>query len=95
MKYYEAFGEGGFHTAFMTTYSFGTLAFEDIPFPKLRGGGCRNIVVFADRAMVNQAFADFGLRVLQARVTTSSRPKRHAPFTRKLRFSSGKTKDGC
>ncbi|CAN7758779.1 hypothetical protein LJR257_006773 [Ensifer adhaerens] len=61
MKYYEAFGEGGFHTAFMTTYSFGTLAFEDIPFPKLRGGGCRNIVVFADRAMVNQAFADFGL----------------------------------
>lgn len=60
MRYYEAFGEGGFHSAFMTTYAFGTLAFEDVPFPKLRGAGCRNIVVLADRAMVNQAFADFG-----------------------------------
>jgi hypothetical protein len=61
MKYYDVFGVGGFHSAFMTTYAFGTLAFEDIPFPRLRGAGCRNIVVFADRAMVNNAFAEFGL----------------------------------
>lgn len=60
MKYFEAFGEGGFHSAFMTTYAFGSLAFEDIPFPKLRGAGCRNIAVLADTGMVNQAFADFG-----------------------------------
>ncbi|MBS8259353.1 hypothetical protein DYI23_03880 [Roseibium polysiphoniae] len=60
MKYFEAFGEGGFHSAFMTTYAFGSLAFEDIPFPKLRGAGCRNITVLADRAMVNQAFSEFG-----------------------------------
>lgn len=60
MKYFEAFGEGGFHSAFMTTYAFGSLAFEDIPFPKLRGAGCRNIVVLADKVMVNQAFAAFG-----------------------------------
>jgi hypothetical protein len=60
MKYFEAFGEGGFHSAFMTTYAFGSLAFEDIPFPKLRGAGCRNIAVLADRGMVNQAFAEFG-----------------------------------
>lgn len=60
MKYFDAFGEGGFHSAFMTTYAFGSLAFEDIPFPKLRGAGCRNIVVLADTGMVNQAFADFG-----------------------------------
>ncbi len=60
MKYFEAFGEGGFHTAFMTTYAFGSLAFEDIPFPKLRGAGCRNIAVLADRGMVNQAFSEFG-----------------------------------
>ncbi|MCW3837455.1 hypothetical protein ACFQ1E_15185 [Sphingomonas canadensis] len=60
MKYFEAFGEGGFHAAFMTTYAFGSLAFEDIPFPKLRGAGCRNITVLADRAMVNQAFSEFG-----------------------------------
>lgn len=60
MKYFEAFGEGGFHSAFMTTYAFGSLAFEDIPFPKLRGAGCRNITVLADRGMVNQAFSEFG-----------------------------------
>lgn len=60
MKYYDVFGVGGFHSAFMTTYAFGTLAFEDIPFPRLRGAGCRNIVVFADRTMVNNAFAEFG-----------------------------------
>ena len=60
MKYFEAFGEGGFHSAFMTTYAFGSLAFEDIPFPKLRGAGCRNIIVLADRGMLNQAFSEFG-----------------------------------
>jgi len=60
MKYFEAFGEGGYHAAFMTTYAFGSLAFEDISFPKLRGAGCRNITVLADRAMVNQAFSEFG-----------------------------------
>lgn len=59
MKYFEAFGEGGFHSAFMTTYAFGALAFEDIPFPKLRGAGCRNITVLADRGMLNQAFSEF------------------------------------
>ena len=60
MKYFETFGEGGFHSAFMTTYAFGSLAFEDIPFPKLRGAGCRNITVLADRGMLNQAFSEFG-----------------------------------
>ncbi len=60
MRYFEAFGEGGFHSAFMTTYAFGSLAFEDIPFPKLRGAGCRNIIVLADKGMVNQAFSVFG-----------------------------------
>lgn len=60
MKYFEAFGEGGFHSAFMTTYAFGSLAFEDIPFPKLRGAGCRNITVLADRGMLNQVFSEFG-----------------------------------
>lgn len=60
MKYFEIFGEGGFHSAFMTTFAFGSLAFEDIPFPKLRGAGCRNITVLADQGMVNQAFSEYG-----------------------------------
>ena len=60
MKYFEAFGEGGFDSAFMTTYAFGAQAFEDVPFPKLRGAGCRNIVVLADRQMTNLSFAEYG-----------------------------------
>jgi hypothetical protein len=60
MKYFEAFGESGYHSAFMTTYAFGALAFEDVPFPKLRGAGCRNILVLADRQMLNQASSEFG-----------------------------------
>jgi hypothetical protein len=60
MKYFDAFGEGGFYSAFLTTYAFGAQAFEDVPFPKLRGAGCRNIVVLADRQMTNQSFAEYG-----------------------------------
>lgn len=60
MRYYDAFAESGFHSAFLTTYAFGAQAFEDIPFSRLRGSGCRNITVLADRQMVNQSFAEFG-----------------------------------
>jgi len=59
MKYFEAFGESGYQSAFMTTYAFGALAFEDIPFPKLRAAGCRNILVLVDRQMLNQALSEF------------------------------------
>lgn len=60
MRYYDAFAESGFHSAFLTTYAFGAQAFEDIPFSRLRGSGCRNITVLADRQMVNQSFAEYG-----------------------------------
>jgi len=60
VKYYDSFGEGGFHSAFLTTYAFGTIAFENIPFSKLKGARCRNITVLADRAMVNQASVEYG-----------------------------------
>ncbi|MBU9699978.1 hypothetical protein GU927_019225 [Rhodobacteraceae bacterium HSP-20] len=60
MKYFDVFGESGFHSAFLTTYAFGAQAFEDVPFSRLRGSGCRNIVVLADRQMVNQSFAELG-----------------------------------
>jgi hypothetical protein len=60
MKYYDVFGESGFHSAFMTTYAFSAQAFEDIPFPKLRGAGCRNIAVLADKTMLNMSFAEYG-----------------------------------
>ena len=54
MKYFDVFAESGFHSAFLTTYAFGAQAFEDVPFSRLRGSGCRNIVILADRQMVNQ-----------------------------------------
>ncbi len=60
MKYFDVFAESGFHSAFLTTYAFGAQAFEDIPFTRLRGSGCRNIVILADRQMVNQSFAELG-----------------------------------
>lgn len=60
MRYYDTFAESGFHSAFLTTYAFGAQAFEDIPFSRLRGSGCRNITVLADRQMVNQSFAEYG-----------------------------------
>ncbi len=60
MKYYDVFGEAGFHSAFMTTFAFSAQSFEDVPFPKLRGAGCRNIAILADKAMLNMSFAEYG-----------------------------------
>jgi len=60
MRYYDVFAESGFHSSFLTTYAFGAQAFEDVPFSRLRGSGCRNIVILADRQMVNQSFAELG-----------------------------------
>lgn len=60
MRYYDVFGESGFHSAFMTTYAFSAQAFEDVPFPKLRGAGCRNIAVLADKTMLNMSFGEYG-----------------------------------
>ncbi|MDH0369683.1 hypothetical protein [Brucella anthropi] len=92
MKYFDVFGEGGFHSAFMTTFAFGTLAFEDIPFPKLKGAGCRNITVLADREMVNQAFADYGPPLFAG--TSYHLVKAHAPtaFHPKITLLIGETK---
>ena len=60
MTYYEAFGDNGYHSAFLTTYALSAQAFEDIPFPRLRGSGCRNITILADRGMTNASFNEFG-----------------------------------
>lgn len=60
MKYYRAFEESGYHTAFLTTFTFGTQAFEDMVLQRLRNAGCNNIHVFADQNMLNQEFLLFG-----------------------------------
>lgn len=60
MRYFDVFGESGFHSAFMTTYAFSAQAFEDVPLPKLRASGCRNIAVLADKAMLNMSIGEYG-----------------------------------
>ncbi|MFA7587059.1 MAG: hypothetical protein WCY11_12855 [Novosphingobium sp.] len=60
MKYYDVFAESGHHSAFLTTFAFSAQAFEDIVLPKLRGAGCRNIAILADRSMLNLNLAEFG-----------------------------------
>lgn len=61
MKYYDVFGDTGYHSAFLTTFSFTAQAFEDVPFPKLRGAGCRNVTVLADQSMLNLSLEEFGV----------------------------------
>lgn len=61
MKYYDIFAESGHHSAFLTTFAFSAQAFEDIVLPKLRGAGCRNIAVLADRSMLNLNLTEFGV----------------------------------
>ncbi|NVD29120.1 hypothetical protein HUO14_14570 [Parasphingorhabdus flavimaris] len=60
MKYYDVFGEPGYHSVFLTTFSFTAQAFEDIPFSKLRGAGCRNVSVLTDQSMLNLSIEQFG-----------------------------------
>lgn len=61
MKYFEIFSEPGYHSAFLTTFSFSASAFEDIALSRLRSAGCRNIHVVADEGMLNDEFAQFGI----------------------------------
>ncbi|MEL7781670.1 hypothetical protein AAG607_01405 [Citromicrobium bathyomarinum] len=61
MKYYDVFGDTGYHSAFLTTFAFTAQAFEDVPFPKLRGVGCRNVTVLADQSMLNLSLEEFGV----------------------------------
>ena len=44
----------------MTTHAFSAQAFEDVPFPKLRGAGCRNIAILANKALLDMSFAEYG-----------------------------------
>lgn len=60
MKYIDKFKERGFHSTFLTSYSFSPLAFEEIVLSKLRGASCRNISVIVDKKCLNQSMKDYG-----------------------------------
>lgn len=58
MRLYELFAEPGFHTSISTTFCIDFDAYENIALARLRGGGCRNNIVVADRAMLALALSD-------------------------------------
>ncbi len=60
MRLDKVFGTGGYHTTLATTYRFDALVFEQVPLVRMRSADCRNIVVLADRDMVNAATAETG-----------------------------------
>lgn len=55
MKLYERLGDTGYHTAVISSFGVDFQAFETIALSRLRGAGCRNVVLIADAAMVGLA----------------------------------------
>lgn len=55
MKLYEHLGDTGYHTAIISSFGVDFEAFEAIALSRLRGAGCRNVVLIADAAMVGLA----------------------------------------
>ena len=52
MRLYERLGDTGYHTAIISSFGIDFEAFETIALSRLRGAGCRNVVLIADAAMV-------------------------------------------
>ena len=55
MWLYERLGDTGYHTAIISSFGVDFQAFETIVLSRLRGAGCRNVVLIADSAMVGLA----------------------------------------
>jgi hypothetical protein len=60
MKLYEAFQDRGFHTAIVTTFGVDFDAFESIALSRLRGAGCRNVMLACDAGMLGIVLAEAG-----------------------------------
>ncbi len=90
MKYFETFSEPGFHSAFLTTFSFSSSAFEDIALSRLRSVGCRNIVVVADENMLNEEFSQFGIARLAGKYYHLVKEKREGAFHPKIMLQLGR-----
>lgn len=57
MRLYERYADKGFHTSIATTFGIDFDAYESIILPRLRGAGCRNNIVLADRRMLTYALS--------------------------------------
>ncbi|KKJ78001.1 hypothetical protein WH95_06245 [Kiloniella litopenaei] len=55
MRLYERFADKGYHTSIATTFGINFDAYENIVLPRLRGAGCRNNILLADRRMLTHA----------------------------------------
>src|SRR5690606_7796306 len=55
VKLYERLGDPGFHTTVVTTFGVDFDAFETIALSRLRGAGCRNVILVADSRMLGLA----------------------------------------
>ena len=64
MRYDHTFRKAGFHSAFLTTFSFDPISFENVTLLNLRNSGCRNIAVLADMDMTNIGLSEIGKPML-------------------------------
>src|SRR5262249_40846475 len=55
---YDRFNARGFHTSLITSFGVDFDAFESIVLPRLRGAGCFNTALLADRGMLAYALED-------------------------------------
>lgn len=55
MRLYERLGDAGYHTTIISSFGVDFQAFEAIALSRLRGAGCRNVMLIADSAMVGLA----------------------------------------
>ena len=92
MRYFDVFSSNGYHSAFLTTFSFGAQAFEDIVLPRLWSAGCRNVHVIADEGMVNQEFAEIGPPRHAGTRYHIVKERRNGAFHPKIVLQLGRTK---
>ena len=60
MKYFDAFSESGYHSAFLTSFTFDGDAFESIVLNRLRNAGCNNIHAVSDFSIFKENLQHYG-----------------------------------
>ncbi|MFY0659007.1 MAG: hypothetical protein JXR15_00840 [Shimia sp.] len=60
MRHDRSFRASGYHSAFLTSFSFDPMVFENVVLLNLRRGKCRNISVLVDGRMARQSISEMG-----------------------------------
>ena len=60
MRHDRSFRASGYHSAFLTSFSFDPMVFENVVLLNLRRGKCRNISVLADGRMARKSISEMG-----------------------------------